>query len=112
MKTSEVLITLLLFTVLTWLNISVYSQAAVEEQVTPQVVTDSKYTNKDVTPGNPESYVDTYGQCPFYESATKGCEVPADISCNEDWSKCEYIGETYEGTTDEQNAKDVKTCRE
>lgn len=55
------------------------------------------FTSKPVEAGNPESYVDTYGQCPFYENAgPKGCVPPPDIECNEDWSKCEYIGEKYE----------------
>ena len=51
------------------------------------------FTNKPVTAGEPESYVDTYGQCPFYENAgPKGCVPPPDIECNADWSKCEYVG--------------------
>ena len=50
-------------------------------------------THKPVTAGDPESYVDTYGQCPFYENAgPKGCFPPPDVECNADWSKCEYIG--------------------
>ena len=54
------------------------------------------FTNKDVTPGNPESYVDTYGQCPFYENAgPKGCVPPPDIECNADWSHCEYVGTKF-----------------
>ena len=48
------------------------------------------FTNKPVTPGDPESYIGTYGQCPFYENAgEKGCYPPSDIVCNADWSKCE-----------------------
>ena len=55
------------------------------------------FTSKPVEPGNPESYVDTYGQCPFYENAgANGCTPPPDIKCNADWSVCEYIGEKYE----------------
>ena len=47
------------------------------------------FTNKDVTPGQPETYVDTVGQCPFYEMAgPKGCYPPADIVCNDDWTVC------------------------
>ena len=54
------------------------------------------FTNKPVTPGVPESYVGTYGQCPFYENAMeKGCYPPSDIRCNADWSSCEYIGTTW-----------------
>lgn len=53
------------------------------------------FTNKDVTPGDPESYIGTYGQCPFYENAMeKGCYPPSDIVCNEDWSKCELRKES------------------
>lgn len=52
------------------------------------------FTNNPVTAGDPESYIDTYGQCPFYENAgPKGCFPPPDVECNEDWSKCEYIGD-------------------
>ncbi len=47
------------------------------------------FTNKPVTPGDPESYIGTYGQCPFYENAgEKGCYPPSDIICNADWSIC------------------------
>jgi len=48
------------------------------------------FTNKEVTPGDPESYQGTYGQCPFYENAMegKGCIPPPDIECNADWSEC------------------------
>lgn len=47
------------------------------------------FTNKPVIAGNPESYVDTVGQCPFYEMAgEKGCVPPPDIECNADWSVC------------------------
>ena len=47
------------------------------------------FTSKDVTPGDPQSYVGTVGQCPFYEMAgEKGCYPPADIECNADWSVC------------------------
>lgn len=48
------------------------------------------FTNKPVIPGNPESYIGTYGQCPFYENAMeKGCFPPSDIECNSDWSFCQ-----------------------
>lgn len=47
------------------------------------------YTLKDVIPGDPMSYVGTYGQCPFYEYAgAKGCWPPSNITCNSDWSIC------------------------
>lgn len=48
------------------------------------------FTQKEVTPGDPESYLGTYGQCPFYENAMegKGCIPPPDIECNADWSEC------------------------
>lgn len=47
------------------------------------------FTNKPVTAGDPESYIDTVGQCPFYEMAgEKGCVPPPDIECNADWSVC------------------------
>lgn len=55
------------------------------------------FTNNPVTPGVPESYIGTYGQCPFYEMAgDKGCYPPSDIQCNADWSVCEYIGTRFE----------------
>lgn len=48
------------------------------------------FTNKPVTAGDPESYIGTYGQCPFYENAMeKGCFPPSDIECNADWSYCQ-----------------------
>lgn len=47
------------------------------------------FTQDPVTPGDPQSYVDTVGQCPFYEMAgPKGCSPPPDIECNADWSIC------------------------
>lgn len=47
------------------------------------------FTSKPVTAGDPESYVDTVGQCPFYEMAgEKGCVPPPDLECNSDWSIC------------------------
>jgi hypothetical protein len=47
------------------------------------------FTNDPVTAGDPESYIGTVGQCPFYEMAgEKGCFPPADIECNADWSVC------------------------
>ena len=59
------------------------------------------FTNKTVTPGDPESYIGTVGQCPFYEMAgDKGCYPPSDIKCNADWSQCEYVGTKWEGSND------------
>lgn len=87
---------------------SVHKQAPVErvsEQTRPTESVPAKtepleripFTNKPVTPGVPESYIDTYGQCPFYEGAgEKGCVPPPDIQCNADWSVCEYIGTRFE----------------
>jgi len=48
------------------------------------------FTQNEVTPGDPQSYVGTYGQCPFYENAMegKGCVPPADLECNADWTEC------------------------
>lgn len=47
------------------------------------------FTNQPVTPGDPQSYVDTVGQCPFYEMAgAKGCVPPENLQCNADWSVC------------------------
>ena len=47
------------------------------------------FTNEPVTAGDPQSYVNTVGQCPFYEMAgEKGCVPPPDIECNADWSDC------------------------
>lgn len=57
------------------------------------------FTNEPVTPGDPASYIDTVGQCPFYEMAgPKGCYPPSDIECNADWSVC-----TPKEKTDEAN---------
>lgn len=65
----------------------------------PEAVTPPKdgghipFTNEPVQPGVPESYVDTVGQCPFYEMAgPKGCLPPPDIECNSDWTICKYLG--------------------
>lgn len=53
------------------------------------------FTDKEVVAGDPESYIGTYGQCPFYENAgAKGCYPPSDIICNSDWSKCELKKES------------------
>lgn len=78
--------------------VQTYQQPS-QPQTTPQAQPKQEmeripFTNKPVEAGNPESYVGTYGQCPFYENAMegKGCVPPPDIECNEDWSKCEYIG--------------------
>ncbi len=58
-------------------------------QAAPEQGAHIPFTNEPVTPGDPESYVDTVGQCPFYEMAgDKGCTPPADIECNADWSEC------------------------
>jgi hypothetical protein len=47
------------------------------------------YTTQPVTPGDPSSYVNTVGQCPFYENAgAKGCVVPPNLTCNADWTVC------------------------
>lgn len=47
------------------------------------------FTNQPVTPGDPESYAGTVGQCPFYEMAgEKGCIPPPNLQCNADWSVC------------------------
>lgn len=62
-----------------------------EKELPPRI----PFTNKEVTPGKAESYLGTYGQCPFYENAMegKGCVPPPDIECNEDWSVCQPKGE-------------------
>ena len=63
------------------------TSAATDSEKLPERI---PFTNKDVTPGDPESYIGTYGQCPFYENAMeKGCYPPSDIICNEGWTKCE-----------------------
>lgn len=71
-----------------------------QPQNAPQSVSEPQleripFTNKPVQAGDPESYIGTYGQCPFYENAMegKGCVPPPDIECNEDWSVCSYKGE-------------------
>lgn len=72
--------------------VSVSSVSAAQETMPERI----PFTNKPVTPGVPESYIGTYGQCPFYENAMeKGCYPPSDIRCNADWSSCEYIGTTW-----------------
>ena len=76
----------------TYVEPSVTQNTAQEQQKEPQLER-IPFTNKPVTAGDPESYVDTYGQCPFYENAgPKGCVPPPDIECNEDWSVCTYKG--------------------
>jgi hypothetical protein len=60
---------------------------------TLQGVTDTArgvtYTLKDVVPGDPQSYIGTYGQCPFYEDAgVKGCWPPSNLTCNANWTVC------------------------
>lgn len=55
----------------------------------PQQGAHIPFTNKPVTPGDPESYAGTVGQCPFYEMAgEKGCVPPAGYTCNSDWTHC------------------------
>jgi hypothetical protein len=52
------------------------------------------FTQAPVVAGQPETYVGTVGQCPFYEMAgEKGCTPPSDIECNADWSVCTKKGE-------------------
>lgn len=52
------------------------------------------FTQAPVVSGQPESYVGTVGQCPFYEIVNeKGCVPPADIECNADWTVCTKKGE-------------------
>lgn len=52
------------------------------------------FTQAPVVAGEPESYVGTVGQCPFYEMAgDKGCMPPSDIQCNADWTVCTKKGE-------------------
>jgi hypothetical protein len=47
------------------------------------------YTSQPVTPGQPSTYTNTVGQCPFYEvTNAKGCIVPPNLTCNADWSVC------------------------
>lgn len=47
------------------------------------------FTQAPVVSGQPETYVNTVGQCPFYEIVNeKGCVPPADIECNADWTVC------------------------
>lgn len=63
------------------------------------------FTNKEVTPGDPQSYVDTYGQCPFYENAgAKGCYPPPGITCNADWSHCTMTEEAIPTSEGDQHA--------
>lgn len=52
------------------------------------------FTNEPVVSGKPETYINTVGQCPFYEIAgEKGCIPPVDIECNSDWTICKYLGQ-------------------
>lgn len=52
------------------------------------------FTQAPVVAGQPETYQNTVGQCPFYEMAgDKGCVPPPDIECNADWSVCTKKGE-------------------
>lgn len=67
-----------------------------QQQETPQLER-IEFTNKPVIAGEPESYIDTYGQCPFYENAgPKGCVPPPYIECNDDWSQCKIKEEINE----------------
>lgn len=52
------------------------------------------FTQESIMAGQPESYIDTVGQCPFYEMAgVQGCVPPNDIECNADWTVCTKKGE-------------------
>lgn len=52
------------------------------------------FTQAPVVAGQPETYVGTVGQCPFYEMAgEKGCVPPDYLECNADWSVCKMKGE-------------------
>lgn len=83
--------------------VTVKNQAVAPQSTTGAVVPEKTepldgghipFTNKPVTPGDPASYIDTVGQCPFYEmGGDKGCVPPPDIECNADWSVCTYKGE-------------------
>lgn len=80
---------------------TVKTQAVAPRSSTGAVVPEQKqegghvpFTNQPVTAGDPQSYVGTVGQCPFYEMAgDKGCVPPPDIECNADWSVCTYKGD-------------------
>ena len=80
---------------------TVKTQAVAPQSSTGAVVPEQKqegghvpFTNQPVTAGDPQSYVGTVGQCPFYEMAgEKGCVPPPDIECNADWSVCTYKGD-------------------
>lgn len=68
-------------------------QSTVSEQ-TEQSGGHIPFTQAPVVAGQPETYVGTVGQCPFYEMAgDKGCVPPNDIECNADWSVCTKKGE-------------------
>jgi len=55
------------------------------------------FTQAPVVAGQPETYVNTVGQCPFYEMVTeKGCVPPSYLECNADWSVCTMKGESNE----------------
>lgn len=99
MKTKLLLIPLTAFAIVTALVLAPIgfepvepTSAASETEKLPERI---PFTNKPVVAGDPESYIGTYGQCPFYENAMeKGCYPPSDITCNADWSKCELKKES------------------
>lgn len=70
----------------------VTSSSVPNQQVETPVQQDSAhipFTQAPVVSGQPETYVGTVGQCPFYEIVNeKGCVPPADIECNADWTVC------------------------
>ena len=71
------------------------------------------FTNKPVTPGDPESYIGTYGQCPFYENAgEKGCYPPSDIVCNADWSVCKPKSEVENVTSEPNDSRSTPSKEE
>lgn len=64
------------------------------ETPVPQESAHVPFTQAPVVAGKPETYVNTVGQCPFYEmGGEKGCVPPSDIECNADWSVCTKKGE-------------------
>ena len=70
-----------------WIAVRLLSGSA--NAASPETGGHIPFTTKTVTPGNPESYIGTVGQCPFYEMAgDKGCYPPANLQCNADWSVC------------------------
>ena len=75
-------------------NKQVNSQKSATSAPTQESGAHIPFTQAPVVAGQPESYVGTVGQCPFYEMAgDKGCVPPSDIECNADWSVCTKKGE-------------------